>query len=67
MDGMRSVVTSFADKLQVASYLNILSCIWLVRSFLLSLPLNDRIYEETTMYYCVGIGNADSMQERTSI
>ena len=37
------------------------SYIWLVRIFSLSLPQNDRIYEETTMSYCVGIGCPDPL------
>lgn len=40
---------------------DMLSYIWQVRRFSLSLPQNDRIYEETTMYYCVGIGCPDPL------
>ena len=40
---------------------DMLSYIWLVRRFSLSLPQNDSIYEETTMYYCVDIGCPDPL------
>ena len=40
---------------------DMLSYIVLVRRFSLSLPQNDRIYEETTMYYCVDIGCPDPL------
>ena len=49
------LVTCYLLLVDLSSY------IWQVRIFSLSLPQNDRIYEETTMYYCVGIGCPDPL------